>query len=123
MKPDVRPAPSERSIANQLYSEFVPCLATAAAQAGFLGTIWPVDVSPSFQHRYWRLPGCIIAPCAEAGAANITTAPDPASTAASHSASLLRRFIPTFYPIEGSPLVGLKAPDQRIDNSETGFDR
>ena len=51
MKPSVRPAPSERSTANQLYSEPVPLCATAAAQAGLLGTIWPLEVRPSFQQR------------------------------------------------------------------------
>src|SRR3954452_15643263 len=63
MKPEVRPAPSERSTANQLYSDVVPLCATAAAQAGLRGTMAPVELRPSFQHRYVRLPGAIIAPC------------------------------------------------------------
>ena len=51
MNPAVRPAPSERSIANQLYKEFGPLCATAAAHAGFFGWIAPVALRPSFQHR------------------------------------------------------------------------
>src|SRR3954466_11898264 len=66
MKPRVRPAPSDRSTANQLYSELAPLVVTAAAQAGFCGMIWPVELSPSCQHRNVRLPGFIMAPCASA---------------------------------------------------------
>src|SRR5919112_4615038 len=66
MKPAIRPPPSERSTANQLYSAVVPLWATAAAHAGFRGWMAPVALRPSFQHRYVRLPGAIIAPCADA---------------------------------------------------------
>src|SRR5262245_3125329 len=47
-KPTVRPAPSERRTANQLYSGVVPVEATAAAQAGLLGMIWPLGWMPSW---------------------------------------------------------------------------
>ncbi|GAA4096161.1 hypothetical protein GCM10022214_69580 [Actinomadura miaoliensis] len=60
----------------------MPLCATAAAHAGFLGWIAPVEVSPSFQHRYVRLPGTIIAPCADAGAA-VNTDPNTAAAAPS----------------------------------------
>src|SRR5690242_17753694 len=92
MKPEVRPAPSERSTANQLYSGVVPLWATAAAQAAFFGWMAPLAVSPSFQQRYVRLPGAIIAPCAWAGADCRTATPVPVSSstaAATHLAFLI----------------------------------
>jgi len=50
MKPTVPPlvAPARLPTANQLYSELVPLWATAAWQAGFCGTTWPVEVKPSW---------------------------------------------------------------------------
>ena len=57
------------------------------------GWIAPVPLSPSFQHRYVRLPGTIMAPCAAAGSAAMTTVPAPTVAAASQSASLRRRFM------------------------------
>jgi hypothetical protein len=49
MKPEVRPllAPARLPTANQLNSGVTPELATAAAHAGFLGWISPVEVMPS----------------------------------------------------------------------------
>jgi hypothetical protein len=94
MKPVVRPAPSERSTANQLYSELGPLWATAAAQAGFRGFAAPLPWMPSFQHRYVRLPGAIIAPCAEAAVETANVAPLAARTAvAAYSNSRLLIFI------------------------------
>src|SRR6187551_3659792 len=82
MKPAIRPPPSERSTANQLYSGVVPLFATAAAQAGFFGMIAPlVPLSPSFQQKYVRLPGTIIAPWAEAPVGAMNTPTVAASTA------------------------------------------
>src|SRR5918997_4099786 len=81
MKPAIRPPPSERSTANQLYSAVTPLWATAAAQAGFRGWMAPFCERPSFQQRYVRLPGAIIAPCADADVATAKVPALAASTA------------------------------------------
>src|SRR6187551_256990 len=96
MKPAIRPAPSERSTANQLYSGMVPLCATAAAQAGFLGMIAPlVPDRPSFQQKYVRLPGTIIAPWADASLCRtVTPRPVARSTAAAYRN--LFRMVPPF---------------------------
>src|ERR1700754_2688322 len=95
MKPRVRPAPSERSTLNQLYSELSPLVLTAAAQAGFWGTMLPCGLSPSFQHRNVRLPGTIIAPWADAGAAMSTVASNAGAMVRAIASALFRRFFKT----------------------------
>src|SRR5690606_41744874 len=63
MNPSVRPPPSERSTANQLYSGVVPDWAIASAQAGLYAMICPFSRKPSCQHRKVRLPGNMVTPC------------------------------------------------------------
>jgi hypothetical protein len=79
-KPVVRPPASERSTPNQLYRGFVPPAWTACAQAALVGWMLPCGLRPSRQHRYVRLPGCIMAPCAWTVVGAIATAVVAATT-------------------------------------------
>src|SRR6476469_1978498 len=108
MNPTVRPAPSERSTENQLYSELSPLCATAPEQAEFFGTMLPCWLRPSRQHRKVRLPGVISAPCADAGGALSVAATRPAiriATAANTVVALLRVIVPSFLRLGALPVV------------------
>src|SRR3954468_15458849 len=101
MNPRVRPAPSDRSTANQSYSELAPLTPTAAAQAGLTGLISPVELSPSCQHRKVRLPGFIMAPCASAVPVFSRTAVRLASSTVT-AARIVLRLLVTSVPSLGS---------------------